>query len=66
MYYEPACSSRNLDHAVLAVGYGTDPSDYWPVKNSWDDSWGDNGYIKMARNRHNNCGIATDAVYPTV
>lgn len=68
VYYEPNCSSKYLDHAVLVVGYGTDSSgeDYWLVKNSWGTTWGQDGYIKMARNRNNNCGIATAASYPLV
>ncbi|XP_064645191.1 procathepsin L-like [Lineus longissimus] len=67
VYYESQCSSKSLDHAVLVVGYGTDNgSDYWLVKNSWGTTWGDNGYIKMARNRDNNCGVASYATYPTV
>ena len=60
------CSSTDLDHAVLAVGY---TADAYVVKNSWGTTWGEQGYVRMQRDagptKAGICGIATDAMYPT-
>lgn len=68
VYYDANCNKDDINHAVLAVGYGvnTKGKKYWIVKNSWSERWGNKGYILMARNRGNLCGIANLASYPTM
>ncbi|KAG9471118.1 cathepsin K-like [Eleutherodactylus coqui] len=65
VYYDENCNTEDINHAVLAVGYGAQKKvKYWIVKNSWGETWGNKGYILMARDRNNTCGIANLASYP--
>merc|ERR1711990_666081 len=66
-YYDGVITSSScgtqLDHGVLAVGYGVlDGEPYFLVKNSWGPSWGDQGYVRIGQN--NICGILQAASYP--
>ena len=69
VYSHEGCGAKqsDLNHAVLAVGYGQENGeDYWLVKNSWGTSYGDKGYVKIARNKGNMCGVAWMAAFPVV
>lgn len=66
VYFDAACTDT-VNHGVLVIGYGNlDGKDYWLVKNSWGLNFGDQGYIRMARNSGNHCGIASYPSYPEI
>merc|ERR1712057_131863 len=64
-----ACGSMasfEQDHCVMATGFNaTAPTPYWIVRNSWSDTWGEEGYIYLEM-AENTCGLADDATIPTV
>jgi len=62
IYDPPGCSNSTLDLSILVVGY---TPDYWICQNSWGTDWGMEGYIWIARNKHNECGIASEACFAT-
>lgn len=65
VYYDESCDGNNLNHALLAVGYGIHRGHkHWILKNSWGEDWGNKGYVLLARNKNNTCGIANLASFP--
>lgn len=67
------CSSSPsaLDHGVAVVGYNTDTfngktHNYWIVRNSWAETWGEQGYMYLTADKPNACGISNSASYPTL
>lgn len=54
MFYSGGIFSQDcgwiVDHAVVADGYGVENGQgFWLVRNSWGSSWGEAGYIRIAR-----------------
>ncbi|KAL3860978.1 hypothetical protein ACJMK2_007071 [Sinanodonta woodiana] len=67
VYSDPTCQASAVNHAMLVTGYGVyQGKQYWMLKNSFGTSWGINGYMMIARNKNNMCGVATVASFPTV
>jgi hypothetical protein len=67
----------DLDHAVNLVGYGTaivfnsklnqtESVDYWLVKNSWSNNWGEEGYFKIERGTGRDCGVTLAVSFPII
>jgi C1A family cysteine protease len=63
VYSDTNCGT-NIDHGVLLVGYGEeDGKPYWKVKNSWGETWGDGGYIKILKGT-GICGVMMQPSIP--
>lgn len=64
----PGTTMLNLNHAVLAVGYGVhSPTglQYWSIKNSWGSGWGEAGFARIQRNSNQQICTATLPSYPS-
>ncbi|XP_037917795.1 procathepsin L-like isoform X1 [Hermetia illucens] len=67
IYDDQECNKDEVNHEILIVGYGSENGkDYWIIKNSWTDKWGEKGYMKLPRNANSFCGIASEGSYPVV
>nr|XP_021483468.1 cathepsin K [Meriones unguiculatus] len=65
VYYDENCNCYDVNHAMLVVGYGVQKGNkYWIIKNSWGETWGNKGYVLLARNKNNACGITSLASFP--
>ncbi|CAG9798426.1 unnamed protein product [Chironomus riparius] len=72
VFYDEGCiksdkDCKTINHSMLLLGYGiTEDSKrkpYFLVQNSWGSDWGEDGFIRMAMGRSNNCNIACYAIY---
>ena len=67
IYSNSKCNSKTPNVAMLAVGYGSENGhDFWTLKSNSGQDWGEQGYMRLARNANNMCGVATIANFPYV
>lgn len=62
VYDDPACSSDQVNHAMLLVGF---TEEYWILKNWWTDKWGENGYMRLAK-KNNLCGVTNYSAFARI
>ena len=66
IYDEPKCNKDVQSHNVGLVGYGVEGDvKYWIVRNTWGAGWGESGYIRMVRDKGDQCGLANYMLIPS-
>ncbi|XP_054164584.1 procathepsin L-like [Oppia nitens] len=60
IFDDPLCDANNVSIALVAVGY---TPEYFILKHSLGNNWGENGYIRLSRSKSNNCGVSEQAYY---
>jgi C1A family cysteine protease len=60
-----------VDHAVEAVEFSQENGvEYWTIRNSWSQNWGENGYVRILRSNSVNdpgvCMVASGPSFITV
>lgn len=59
IFNDETCGKEYVNYAGLVVGYTTEnDTDYWILKNNLGKQWGECGYIRLSRNKDNQCRIA--------
>ncbi|KAH8404005.1 hypothetical protein KR215_007923 [Drosophila sulfurigaster] len=65
IYEDEECNRDEVNHSVVVVGYGSENGrDYWIIKNSYSQNWGESGFMRLPRNAGSFCGIASECSYP--
>ncbi|SPP74269.1 blast:Cathepsin L [Drosophila guanche] len=65
IYADEECNQDEVNHSVVVVGYGSEGGrDYWIIKNSYSQNWGEGGFMRILRNAGGFCGIASECSYP--
>lgn len=69
IYADWTCDPQGIDTSMILIGYGKEGTQgYWNVQANWGTTWGESGYIRLARKEGKGvgiCGITEMAAYPT-